>query len=391
MAARLPSLTGMRFVAALLVFVTHITVTGFFHPDTGATLFRYAFASGWLGVEFFFVLSGFVLTWSARSGDTVPRFWRRRLAKVYPTHLVSWLAALLLALAAGVTVTTGQTVPSFLLVHAWVPDVEVMRSLNVPSWSLSCELLFYLAFPLLHGLVRRIAPERLWAWALGVAGVIMLLPLAADLLISGSPALPGMDMSLHQNWFLIAFPPVRALDFVLGILMARIVLTGRRLPLRLPGAVLLTLAGFAAQIALVPTLYGLTMTTALPLALLVAAGANADVSGAGSPLRGRTMVRLGEISFALYMFHYLVIDFAHRQLGATRSWDVPAALGLALLLLAAASAVAWLSYTFVEQPVMRRWSRPREAAGSRPGPVAPAAGGGDAPDATGEEQKRVEA
>ncbi|MGS2646619.1 acyltransferase family protein [Streptosporangium sp. LJ11] len=230
-AVRLPSLTGMRFVAAFLVFACHACVLGFFHQETAASPQTFAFASGWLGVEFFFVLSGFVLTWSAREGRSRTGFWRRRLVKVYPVHMVTWLAALGLAVWAGQAVDLPKLLPSLLLVHTWHPRMDVVITINVVTWSLACDLLFCLAFPLLHALVRRIPARRLW-WAAGaVAAVIALLPAVALLTLPGTPRLPGQDMSFVQNWFLVSFPPIRTLDFVLGIVMARIVLMGRWIPL----------------------------------------------------------------------------------------------------------------------------------------------------------------
>ncbi|MFI6154516.1 acyltransferase family protein [Kitasatospora sp. NPDC051170] len=362
---RLPSLTGLRFGAALLVYFTHISVEGYLAPGPTGAVFRYAFGLGWLGVEFFFILSGFVMTWSARPGDSATRFWRRRLVKVFPTHLATWLAALLLALAAGELLTTARLLPSFFLLNAWVPDLDVMRAVNLPSWSLSVELAFYLAFPWLHALIRRIRPERLWAWVGGVAGAIALLPFAADHLFPSEPRLPGLEMTLTQNWFLVALPAVRALDFVLGILLARIVLAGRWIGLGMPGAGLLVAAGAAAQLALVPTVYGLSATLALPLALFVAAAARADTTGGRSPFRGATAVWLGEISFAFYMTHHLVLHYVRLALGESRVWSVPELAGLGVVLLAVTIGVSWLVHRLVEAPAMRRWSRPA-ARGERP-------------------------
>ncbi|MCX5208616.1 acyltransferase [Kitasatospora sp. NBC_00240] len=370
--SRLPSLTGLRFVAALLVFFTHLSVEGYLAPGPASTVFRYAFGLGWVGVEFFFILSGFVLTWSARQDDSRSRFWRRRLVKIFPTHLLTWLAALLLALWAGETLTGGRLLPSLFLVHAWVPELDVMRAVNLPSWSLSCELAFYLAFPWLRALTDRIRADRLWAWVLGVTAVIVLLPFADDAFVPGSPRLPGLEMSLLQNWFLVALPAVRALDFVLGVLLARIVLAGRWIPLGLPAAAVLVAAGTALQLALVPTVYGFTATVALPLALLVAAAAQADVLGKASPFRSRTAVRLGEISFAFYMTHHLVLHYVRVALGETRVWSVPAVVGLGAVLLVATIGMSWLSYRFVELPAVRRWSDPAV----RPGGPEPVCVGG---------------
>ncbi|WP_236792326.1 acyltransferase [Amycolatopsis sp. GM8] len=356
----------MRFIAAFMVFACHACSMAYFHADVDAALLPYVFGSGWSGVEFFFILSGFVLTWSARDDDQLRRFWRRRFVKIYPNHLLTWAVAVVLALWAGEAVTTGRVLPSLFLVHTWFPDLTVITSINVPSWSLSCELLFYLSFPLLLRLVRKIRPNRLWLCAGVVAATIMILPLFADYLLPGTPTLPGQHMSLVQNWFLVSFPPVRVLDFTLGILMARIVQTGKWIRLPMSAAVLLLVVGCVFEVLLFPTVYGLTAPVVIPLALVIAAGATADVERKPSLVRGKVMVWLGEISFAMYLVHFLVLKYVHDALGADRTWDTPIAVLIIVGLLGLTIFISWLMYTFVERPSMRRWSRPRSA-GPRPG------------------------
>lgn len=359
---RLPSLTGARFFAAFAVFVCHALVLGYFHPGTQARLSDAAFSLGWLGVEFFFVLSGFVLTWSFREGGAATSFWRRRLAKVYPNHVATWLAALGLAVWAGHAVDLGNLLPSLFLVHTWLPRGEFILTVNVVTWSLACELFFYLAFPFLYALLRRIPEHRLWHAAGAVTAVILLLPAAALLWVPGAPQLPGQEMSLTQNWFLVSFPPVRTLDFVLGILAARIVLSGRWIGLPVPAALGLLAAGFAAQVALWPTVYGLTATIVAPVALVITAIAAADLRGAPSLLRSGPLRFLGEISFASYLVHFLVLSFAHIPLGAARSWDAPAATAIIAALFGATTLLSWGLHRLVEVPAMRRWSRPAASA-----------------------------
>ncbi|MFE9427589.1 acyltransferase family protein [Kitasatospora sp. NPDC006697] len=366
---RLPSLTGMRFGAAFLVFLCHSFVLGYFDARTEAKLAPLAFAIGWLGVEFFFVLSGFVLTWSARGRQPVRRFWRRRLAKIYPNHVVAWGAAIVLALLAGQQVHLGDLLPSLFLVHTWLPEARFILTINVVTWSLSCELLFYLAFPLLHGLVRRIPAARLWWAVAGVTAVILLLPAIGQAWLPGRPRLPGLGMSLTQNWFLVSFPPTRALDFTLGILMARIVQEGRwpRISPLVP-AVLLAV-GFAAQLTAYPGVYSLSAPVALPLALLVPAVAAVDLRGGRSLFRSRPVVWLGTVSYASYLTHFLVLEFGHTALGSTRSWTTPAAIGVLAGMFGAATLVAWALHSLVENPAMRLLAAPRAA---RPTPATPA-------------------
>ncbi|MFF2021992.1 acyltransferase family protein [Streptomyces sp. NPDC058171] len=359
--SRLPSLTGTRFVAAFLVFLCHAFVLGYFHPETERALRPFAFAIGWLGVEFFFVLSGFVLTWSVRAGQPARRFWRRRLAKVYPNHLVAFAAAVGVALWWGQDLDVLTALPGLFLVHTWYPQLDVILSVNVVTWSLACDLFFYLAFPLLYAVVRRVPARGLWAAAGAVAAAVMVLPALASAWLTGSPRLPGQDMSLVQNWFLVSFPPVRMLDFVLGMIMARIVREGRWIRLGPLAAFALLSVGFAAQVWQFPGVYSLTAPIVVPIALLVPAIAAVDVAGGRSALRGRVARWLGTVSYASYLVHYLVLIAGHRLLGAGRTWDVLPATGLLAALFAVTTLLAWALHRFVEDPGMRRLGRSRDA------------------------------
>ena len=80
---RLPSLTQLRWVAAFLVFLAHARNLGLFGTgDLGRRYAPWAFGGGSIGVSLFFVLSGFVIAWSARPHDRPTAFWLRRFARI---------------------------------------------------------------------------------------------------------------------------------------------------------------------------------------------------------------------------------------------------------------------------------------------------------------------
>ncbi|MGW4161930.1 acyltransferase family protein [Streptomyces sp. NPDC004788] len=365
--SRLPSLTGLRFVAALLVFAFHATwQTAYVGGSVGEALGDVFAHAGFYGVSFFFVLSGFVLTWSARPDDTAPRVWRRRLAKIYPNHLVTFAAAAVLMLIAADPFTTKGTLAHLFLVQAWFPDITVPNTMNAVSWSLSVELFFYLSFPFLLRLLNRVPVARLWPLAATLGAFTVLAPLVGRYLVTGTP-LPFIDdgtLSFEQIWFVYFFPPVRALEFLLGMVAARLVLAGAWPRFGLLPAGLLAVAGYAVN-SLVPYLFGIAGTAALWLTPLVAAAALADERGTRSPVRGRVMVRLGELSFAFYMVHGLVVSYLHRRLIAGQ--DLPPAVGAVLLgaALLLTLALAHVLFRWVETPLVRRLGSPR------PAPAAP--------------------
>lgn len=357
---RLPSLTGLRFPAALAVFAYHATlpIPALRLLDDDATAyaaFGVAGQAGALGVTFFFVLSGFVLTWSARPGDTARSFWRRRFVKIVPNYVVAWVLAM--ALIAGTT-PAGTALLNLLMLQVWVPDFDVNFSVNPPSWSLGVEAAFYLAFPLLIGAVRRIRPDRLTAWIGLVVIGIVLTPLVAHLLLPGpsaAPALPGAEsVSTIQYWFVYVLPPARVLDFVLGILVARTVLAGRWRDIGMRwSAALLAVAYVVA--GFVPHLYGQRAVCVVPVALLIAAVAIADSRGRPTPFRSPVMVWLGQVSFAFYLLHFVVLATMRRVLGDAL-YPMPVTAALWVVAAGITLTAGWGLYALVERPLTRRWS-----------------------------------
>ncbi|MET9295202.1 acyltransferase [Streptomyces sp. NPDC003077] len=355
--SRLPTLTGMRFIAAALVFLHHgIWVNVFADGDVVSFYHDLFINAGHVGVSFFFLLSGFVLTWSARKKDTFGRYLRRRLVKLYPNHVVTFVAALLLI---ATSTQLYQAIPNLFMVQSWFPVYDLLFSVNPPSWSLACEALFYLAFPLLLRWANRIPVVKLWWWAVGVIAAVIGAAVFAQTVLTGGPAMPdGQPVGLYQFWFVYALPPVRALDFFLGILLARIVINGKWIRVGILPATLLFVACYALAGQL-PYVYGLNAATIIPIALLVPAAAVADINGRRTGLQGRFAIWLGEISYAFYLVHAIVLIWCRAQLGNPQGWSTPAGLALLLAGMVLSALVAWALYALVERPAMRRWSKPR--------------------------------
>jgi peptidoglycan/LPS O-acetylase OafA/YrhL len=342
-ATRLPSLTGLRFLAAFLVFGFHVNASHLFGHAGVQRGVGYVFGEGAVGVSFFFILSGFVLTWSARAGDTARAFWRRRAAKIYPNHVTTALVALGAVVVFGGALSVAAVVTNLALLQAWVPRESVFFGLNTPSWSLSCELFFYLCFPLLLHLINRMGTRLLWPATVAGLALVWLMPVGAMALPAGL-----------RYWFVYVFPPVRMIEFVIGILLARIVRSGRWIRLGAAPAAVLAVAGYLVA-AHLPGAFSYIAGTVVPLALLIPAVASTDVRGTLSVLRSRTMVFLGEVSFAFYLVHQLAIRLVAKALGS-HPWATPAAVAIALAMLAVSLAGAWLLWRIVERPAMARFA-----------------------------------
>lgn len=363
-AARLPSLTGMRFPAALMVFLFHLSLPAHWlmAGNANTTLFaRLVEQAGGVGVTFFFVLSGFVLTWSAREGDPQKSFWRRRYVKIVPNYLVAWALAMLL-IAAGTA--PWRSVVTFFMLQSWVPDYDTNFSVNSPGWSLSTEVFFYLCFPMLLAGIRRIDPQRLKFWIVGVIGAVCVTPWlattfipAGDVYMSNEPGVSGLHL-----WFAYVFPPARLLDFVLGILVARAVMLGRWRDIGLVWSGSLLAASYViAELPGMPYLFAQRAVCLVPCALMIAAGAQADASSRPTLFRRRAMVWLGEVSFAFYLLHFIVLSEA-RNLFGIRLESGWATAAFTITECAVSVLISWAMYAWVEKPLVRLLSRKRAKA-----------------------------
>ncbi|MFF4349406.1 acyltransferase family protein [Streptomyces sp. NPDC001530] len=350
---KLPTLTGCRAFAAFAVFVGHAQ----FMLWGPTEISRWLGSAAMSGVEFFFILSGFILTWSANTREPVGPFWRRRIVKIYPNHVVAWALGLGAMAWAGYALSPGMLFPNLFLVQGWIPEYDVYSSVNGVSWSLSCELFFYLCFPLLLPAVRRIGPAQLKMWALLSVVAVVLVPLVASHNFANSPQMPGLGITWKQFWFSYTLPATRVFEFGLGILLARMVREGQLTFVRRRHALVALCVGLPVSTQ-VPYLYSISAVMALPLALTVVAVANADIARRPTLIGRPRAVWLGEISYAFYLVHQSVLvaagaafDVNAMTTGTVEKWAWFAGL------LAVSVAVAALLYSSVERPAMRRFSR----------------------------------
>lgn len=381
----LPSLTGARWWAAFAVFVLHALVFLPVYPFQKSELFRrihqwMPMQLGAAGVTFFFVLSGFIIYWSFRPGMSIRLFYRRRVLKIYPTHLV---AAAAFVLAAGVPLHRLVVwLPNVLLVHAWVPKWSTVGGLNVPSWSLASELLFYLTFPLLLPVVRRIPTRKLLFAAAVLVIVVLALHTAYYLWVPGpkgianafAPRLvpgdtsPYFELHASQAWFAqpdipvaqsywlgYTFPLSRLPEFYLGVLTARMVLEGRWRNTRLAPPMLALVLTYAAT-WVVPVDFKMSALLIAPMAAVVATLAARDLHGIRGLNTHPRMVWLGNISYAFYLIQFPIMVLVTRFLIGGRQFGILGWTGFALLVLVLSTAAAAALYHWVDVPVMNRFA-----------------------------------
>jgi peptidoglycan/LPS O-acetylase OafA/YrhL len=345
--ADLPALTGIRGIAAWFVVLYHVRtgIAWSLPPQVTAIL-----AKGYLAVDLFFMLSGFVLWLNysdrLRQGGIgqAPAFLLRRIARIWPLHLFMLAGAVAFVL---VVAATGRPASdhypwSELPLHlALMQNWGFTQALtwNDPAWSISCELAAYALFPLLALAVdwRRFPTVVL-------VGVLLVLAVALHLLMSGGGAtFLGADIPRFGLW--------RALiEFVMGTCLCALWARIGSSPDR---AVAVSFAGAFAAAA--GWAMGIAETLAVPIglaSLLLAIALTAH--SRRNPLSWRPIHYLGEISYATYLGHFLLF-IAFKLAFVADGTRVPLHLiGLFLLLMLGASIAL---HHLVERPAQRLLNR----------------------------------
>jgi peptidoglycan/LPS O-acetylase OafA/YrhL len=337
---RLDSLTGLRWIAALTVFAFHLRNIGQVGGAAQEVL-NHAFGAGATGVSLFFILSGFVLTWTHRPDAPLRHFWQKRFARIYPLHLVGVVLALVLAYTMIPRIAPNSPFPviaNLALVSSWNP--EWLQVGNPVSWTLVCEAFFYLVFPFLIAGIIRLRARLIAGLAVLSVAVTVAIPVFADHL----PAI----IAAHSS------PIGRLPEFVLGICLGRLLRTGAWRGPRLSVGIIAAVAGFAWANHDVESPLSTAAYTVVGFALLTAALARADIEGRPGLLATRPLVTLGAVSYAFYLFHLLVLESwisLWNAVGITRTWSTSALIaGTGFLL---ALGVSWLAHRYIELPGVR--------------------------------------
>jgi peptidoglycan/LPS O-acetylase OafA/YrhL len=351
--AEIPALTGLRALLAWWVVVYHMTIPELapLPPDGWLEPLR---AHGYLAVDGFFVLSGFILSYVYRDAFAAgvpgiyPRFLLARLARLYPVHLAMTLVVL--AMLGAAVVATGfqprvadrfsgrELVLHVTLLHGW--GFSRMLAWNYPSWSISAEWFAYLWFPIVYRLVLR---EESRARAL----------LIAALALAGLAAFE--QLGPHGNLsYTFEFALVRiGFEFVIGaalLMVARPWLDAAPTRRVRPHAALALLAALAAVfVAPDAAVVGL-------MALMILFLSHPDDALGRLLLSRRAMVYGGESSYAVYMTHAIVQGVAILALRAVPALAGPPGWVRLLALLVLVQVAASLTYAFIERPG-RTWVR----------------------------------
>lgn len=331
---------GLRAVAVLAVILFHAGLRGF--------------GGGYVGVDVFFVISGYLITRilmseAAKGTFSITGFYERRARRILPALFVVILACLPVAWLGTSPAQLGEFARSVVAVCLFASnfffwrtsgyfDAAVEEKPLLHTWSLAVEEQFYVVYPLLFALLWRLGPRRFLMLAAGAT------------LVSLGLSEIGSRTQPVANFY---HPVTRAWELLMGAMVAVSVLGENRRPMprivkeaaAALGVALIALAVLAyGKATPFPGVYALAPTVGTALVLLFAGKDNAT----GRLLSSRPLVGIGLISYSAYLWHYPLFAFFRIQAGRA-----PAPREIAVLV-AATMLLAYGTWLTVETPVRRR-------------------------------------
>ncbi|NHW95027.1 acyltransferase [Cronobacter sp. HA18006] len=338
------SLTSLRMFAALGVFLSHLGIMSQSSIPQFNEASRYFF-NGYVGVTFFYILSGFIINYSFSRHLAEGRFSNKdfivyRLARLFPVHIVSLLCVLLLF---GYTKNWEATnkealLYNTLLLQSFIPDAGYYFSFNPVSWSISCEMFFYLCFCLL---VKCRTKHLFFAFSAVQAINIYFL------------VYPPSGVSLH--WLFYINPIFRISDFMLGIIICRAFLAKPVTPkivvcsaMEIGSLLFLALTIYVAtnHVANMNVKYDLLYIPCMASVVIAFAFNGGIISRI---LANRYLILLGEASFSFYMFHWMIVSKLIEVMNPDKN-DYASVLIYAASCLALSIAVSIISFKVIEMP-----------------------------------------
>ena len=329
--SEIKALTSMRGIFALWVLSYHLVVlSGSHHVNPGGF-----FGKGYLGVDFFFLLSGFVLA-GAYGGEfgawpSVRRYFGfliSRFGRIYPLHIAVTAVCVFVAWRVGHHHSPRQVITEAALVHRWPFVPGIYEAINGPAWSISCEILANIAFPFFALLLL-----ASYGFVASIFGLSALMGVAA----LGYENHGSLDLTLANTFS----PTIRSFcEFAAGMLIFR----WRRMTIDSDWIV----AGFAGAVA-VSILAGLPdpITIAMMILLILTVAGNSHA--VANCLGWRPLHLLGELSFSIYLIQLPLIVAVQHFVGSSKL--------VAAIVLPGTLALSLLTHRFIEMPARDRSKR----------------------------------
>ncbi|WP_459790628.1 acyltransferase family protein [Arthrobacter sp. AD-310] len=354
----LRQLNGVRIIAALWVVVYH------YQPQIYGLLPESTFlaaitGAGYLAVDLFFVLSGFIICYQYLGRFARPtkrgyaRFLVKRIARIYPAHLAVLLALATLVIASrtvGAEVSNADNYSTsgffldLFLIRSWVGDSQ---GWNIPAWSLSAEWLAYVLYPVIALGVTWLGSKRLTFLLIAALLIVLLEGLATW-------AYPSSHMPVPAARIVLAF----SLGCIVYLVSKRVRLSEKKGWLGVGS--LIALLAVPAVLPEEPVRASLAVLLSGIVILLLACGSGRPVRTLGAlPLNAG-----GQISFSLYLAHVPALMILVRVIPVERFVDSPlplrvAVVALYIVLAVVAGAILYLGIEKPAHSIIVKWYEKR--------------------------------
>ncbi|MDB5243536.1 MAG: acetyltransferase [Spirosoma sp.] len=334
-----PDIDGLRAIAVISVILFHLE--------------KKIVPGGFLGVDIFFVISGYLITFliygQIRNGSfRFSDFYRRRINRIFPALFVVIASVLILGLILLSPTDLTRLFEGAVAATAAVSNLYFWREYGnyfnsgvneaplLHTWSLGVEEQFYIIWPVIL------------LWLARLKGRTMLIIIVLSLVATVITSEVGIRTATSASYYLL---PTRFFELAIGSSLA-IFIFHRGAPFKYRGS---TICGIVGFILIFGSLFFLSEKTPFPginalypcigAALLIASGANSQTFSARA-LSAKPLVLIGLISYSLYLWHWPLIAY-------TNYMGVQINLVFGTMICSASMILAWLSWNFVEIPFRR--------------------------------------
>lgn len=351
--------TSLRFFFAVYIFIFHSRVINFSGTGISAYINNVIMDGGYSGVTFFFVLSGFVITYTYHNRldklniVSVRNFYVSRIARIYPSYLLITIFVLPFSLTRygyekvlhGLFV--GLTLTQSLSPHHW-------GRLIGPAWALSDEVVFYALTPLIFvgiAFVRSRVNNRIAWMRIATAGMVVLWVVVSAAMLTWYPGVG------KKSWLLYVAPYFRIAEYLIGVMLAHAFLSVNTDSIKAGRSAftvleIIAVAAYLSSLAIRPYVDPVLQNGMffVPFCVLIISVFYFQRGIVSELLSGRTMVFLGNLSFVFFLVHNPVQAYFN----IIPAFSVFGGVKLILIEFIVALAASVLIYKYVEEPFRRK-------------------------------------